>query len=53
MGSRVEFGEMIQFVSEHQLRPIVDSMYALSDIAQAMNRMKLGTHFGHVALQVN
>ncbi|MCU0338873.1 MAG: zinc-binding dehydrogenase [Spirosomaceae bacterium] len=52
MGTEGEFADMVQFVNTHQLRPVVDSSFALSDIEAALRYMDEGTQFGKIVLKI-
>jgi NADPH:quinone reductase-like Zn-dependent oxidoreductase len=50
MGSPEEFNQMIAFVSEHNIVPIIDSTYALADGNAALQHMDSGQQFGKIVL---
>jgi zinc-binding alcohol dehydrogenase/oxidoreductase len=52
MGSIEEFHDMLKFISEHQIAPIVDQVYPLSEYLQAMKRLEEGQQFGKIALTI-
>ena len=43
MGSPSEFGAMLDFVKEHEIKPVVDQVFPLSDTGRACKRLE---HFG-------
>ncbi|MCJ1264732.1 hypothetical protein MMC22_004607 [Lobaria immixta] len=56
MGSRKEFAEMVQFVREHKIRPVVerivegiDNLDGINDLFQDMQR---GKQFGKLVIQI-
>jgi NADPH:quinone reductase-like Zn-dependent oxidoreductase len=51
MGSDEEFRAMVKAVSAAKLRPVVDSVYPLSDAKAAMGRMEKGEQFGKIVLE--
>jgi NADPH:quinone reductase-like Zn-dependent oxidoreductase len=53
MASDAEFAAMIDFVSEHKIVPVVDSVFSLSDIASAMERIARSEQFGKVVLKIS
>jgi zinc-binding alcohol dehydrogenase/oxidoreductase len=53
MGSDRDFGQMIRFVQNHQIIPVVDSVFALKDGNDALARMKSGAQFGKIVLKVS
>jgi zinc-binding alcohol dehydrogenase/oxidoreductase len=50
MGSAEEFQQMLQFVIQHQIRPVVDKVFPLSEAVQAFRRMEEGKQFGKIGL---
>lgn len=52
MGTAAEFGQMLDFVSQHQLHSIVDQVFSLTDGAQAFQRMEAGGQFGKIVLAI-
>ena len=46
MGNDQELKEMVSFVNDHQLKPIVDSVRPFDQMLSAFNDMKAGKHFG-------
>jgi zinc-binding alcohol dehydrogenase/oxidoreductase len=52
MGTQQEFHEMIQFVTEHKIVPVVDSIYPLHEIHSAFEKMHHKEQFGKIVLQV-
>jgi zinc-binding alcohol dehydrogenase/oxidoreductase len=51
MGSPRDFAAMLDFVNQHQLRPVVDSVRPLDDGCLAFQRLSRGEQFGKVVLQ--
>lgn len=52
MGSDQEFADMVAFVNEHQLVPVVDSVFALAEGNEALARMDAGQQFGKIVLRI-
>jgi len=52
VGNDSEFADMINFVSAHQIRPIVDSVFRFTDIQLAFEKLKNKTHFGKIVLKL-
>lgn len=52
MGSNEEFIAMLQIMEKYTLRPIVDTVYPLKEIAQAFQRMEQGEQFGNIAILI-
>ena len=53
MGNDQEFAEMVAFVGDHEIRPVVDSVHALQDHAIAYERMDKGLQFGKIIFDIN
>jgi NADPH:quinone reductase-like Zn-dependent oxidoreductase len=53
MGTRDEFLSMLDFVEGRQLRPVIDSTFALDNINEAIKRMQQGDQFGKIVLQIS
>jgi zinc-binding alcohol dehydrogenase/oxidoreductase len=51
MGTRDEFKAMADFVTEHQIVPVIDEIFPLADAQQAVNKMKSSSQFGKIVLQ--
>ncbi|WP_341280675.1 zinc-binding dehydrogenase [Paenibacillus sp. FSL H8-0537] len=52
MGSREEFAAMLAFMEQHQLRPVIDRVYGLSQIKEAFERMKRGEQYGNIGISM-
>ncbi|MGG3279154.1 zinc-binding dehydrogenase [Paenibacillus solani] len=52
MGSREEFGDMLRFMEEHAIRPLIDRIYPLNETAEAFRRMTAGEQFGNIGLDL-
>ncbi|KOR89516.1 zinc-binding dehydrogenase [Paenibacillus solani] len=52
MGSREEFGDMLRFMEEHAIRPLIDQMYPLDETVEAFRRMRAGEQFGNIGLDL-
>ncbi|MDT9721094.1 zinc-binding dehydrogenase [Paenibacillus sp. ClWae2A] len=50
MGSREEFVQMLQWVEQHDIHPVIDSVYPLQDVEKAFERMEKGEQFGNLAI---
>nr|WP_026976150.1 zinc-binding dehydrogenase [Alicyclobacillus contaminans] len=50
MGSREEFDEMLRFVSEHRIHPVVDAMFPLAEAVSALTRLQDTRNFGKIGL---
>jgi NADPH:quinone reductase-like Zn-dependent oxidoreductase len=50
MGNDQEFAEMLNFISKHQIHPIIDSIRPFNQIIEAFNAMRDGQTFGKVVI---
>ncbi|MEK3923182.1 MULTISPECIES: quinone oxidoreductase family protein [Paenibacillus] len=50
MGSREEFIQMLQWVEQHDIHPVIDGVYPLQDAVKAFERMEKGEQFGNLAI---
>ena len=50
LGSPTDFGQMLQFVEKHQIRPVIDSTWALDDVVAAHEYFESRRHFGKIVL---
>ncbi|MDQ3002795.1 MAG: zinc-binding dehydrogenase [Fibrobacterota bacterium] len=52
MGSPQEFMEMVRFVEEKQIRPVVDGVYPFEQVDEALRRMDNAGQFGKLVLKI-
>lgn len=52
MGSRTDFQEMLDFVSKHQILPIVDRSFPLRETQKAMDYLASGAQQGKVVIMI-
>lgn len=52
MGNDDEFTEMVQFVNQHQIIPVVDSIYPLNQAQTALEKMATGSQLGKIVLKL-
>jgi len=52
VGSRAMFEAMNQFMSEKQIRPIIDRVFPLAEAPAALRYLESGGHFGKVVMSV-
>ncbi len=52
MGTVEEFKKMLDFISEHRIVPVVDSVYKLEDGNQAIEKLGKGGQFGKIVLEI-
>lgn len=53
MGSETEFAAMLDFVNSHKIKPIIDQIYDLEDINEAMDKMDKHLQFGKLVIKVD
>ncbi|MBX2990544.1 MAG: zinc-binding dehydrogenase [Bacteroidetes bacterium] len=51
MGTGEEFAAMLRFVEQHNITPVIDSVFSLADAEKAMQRLAGGKQFGKVVLR--
>ena len=49
-GSREMFEEMVEFIDEHGIVPVVDSTYPVESVREALSHLQHGGHFGKIVL---
>lgn len=52
MGSAEEFREMLGFIEEHEIKPVIDEVFPLSQVVQAFNKLEAGKQFGNIGLTI-
>jgi NADPH:quinone reductase-like Zn-dependent oxidoreductase len=52
VGNRVEFESMLAFAAQHGIRPVVDVVYDLARLQDAMHRAARGDFFGKVGINL-
>jgi zinc-binding alcohol dehydrogenase/oxidoreductase len=52
MGSPGDFAAMLDFVSRHRIKPVIDRVYELAEIESAVRRMDDALQFGKIVLRV-
>jgi len=53
MGTEHEFADMLSFVNRHTIVPVLDEVFPMNDIEEAMKKMDSGRQFGKIVLKVN
>lgn len=43
---------MLHWVEQHDIHPVIDSVYPLQDVAKAFERMENGEQFGNLAIRM-
>ncbi|KMY52990.1 alcohol dehydrogenase [Bacillus sp. FJAT-27231] len=52
MGSAEEYEEMLKFVEMHELKPIIDTVYPLSEFEQAFKRLEEAEQLGKICFSI-
>jgi NADPH:quinone reductase-like Zn-dependent oxidoreductase len=52
VGSRTDFEAMLAFMEKHQLKPVVDKVFAFQDAQRAYDLMDSGKFFGKIVIQL-
>jgi zinc-binding alcohol dehydrogenase/oxidoreductase len=52
MGSDDDFVNMVRFVEQHNVQPVLDKTFALDNAVQAFDRMKEGHQFGKIMVKI-
>jgi zinc-binding alcohol dehydrogenase/oxidoreductase len=52
MGSSEEFNDMVAFISEHSIKPVMDRVYDFKDIKEAFTHLNSSHQFGKVAVRI-
>lgn len=52
MGSPEDFAGMTAFVAKHRIVPVVDRVYPLADVDQALRQMEAASQFGKIVLRI-
>jgi D-arabinose 1-dehydrogenase-like Zn-dependent alcohol dehydrogenase len=52
MGSPKDFETMLTFVNLHKVKPVVDSVFPLEKINDAMDKLRDGTQFGKIVIDI-
>ena len=50
VGSAEHLSTVISFMTEHALRPVIDSTFSFGEAAQAVEHLRSGSHFGKVVI---
>src|SRR3989344_4801231 len=52
MGYKDEFEEILKLVNQGKLKPVIDKIFPLKDVAKAQQRMESRKHFGKIVLEI-
>lgn len=50
VGSRVEFEDMLRFIEQHRIEPVIGSRFAFEQLPDALRQMQAGGHFGKIVV---
>ncbi|GAB4036191.1 zinc-binding dehydrogenase [Spirosoma jeollabukense] len=53
MGTEREFTDMLAFVNEKQIVPIIDEIFSLNQVELAFQKMEAGKQFGKIVLEIS
>lgn len=53
MGSKHDFENMLNFIDQHKLLPVVDKVFDFADANEALDRMKKSEQFGKIVLKIS
>jgi D-arabinose 1-dehydrogenase-like Zn-dependent alcohol dehydrogenase len=52
MGSRSHFEAMLLAMKQSRMRPLIDSTYAVNDVAAAYAHLESGRHMGKIVISL-
>lgn len=52
MGNREELRDLLKLIEEKDIHPVVDSVYPLEDIREAMDKLENSAQFGKIAIRI-
>lgn len=52
VGSRADFAAMLRAIEQHQIKPVVDRVFPLAELGQALAWLKSGQHVGKVCIEI-
>ncbi len=52
LGNLAELRDLVRFCAQHNLRPVMDKIYALGEAHAALDRLASGEQFGKVAVRI-
>ncbi len=53
MGSPADFEAMLAWVTQHRIRPVVDSVFSLDEVEKAFDRIAGKAHMGKIVLSIS
>jgi alcohol dehydrogenase len=52
VGSRAAFAEMLRAIERHQIKPVIDRVFPLAQLGEALAWLKSGQHAGKVCVEI-
>mgnify|MGYP001614591955 FL=1 len=52
MGTKADFENVVELFANGKLKPVVDKVFALKNVAEAQTRMAEGKHLGKIVLEI-
>ena len=52
VGSRAQFAEMLRTIEHHNIKPIIDRVFPLTELGKALAWLKSGKHVGKVCVEI-
>ena len=53
VGSRQMFEDMNRMFEQNRIKPVVDKVFAFSEVKEALNYMSSGSHFGKIVIRIS
>ena len=53
LGNRRQFADMLRAIAQHSIKPVVDRVFPLEQLAEALTYMQGGKHVGKVCIEIN
>lgn len=53
VGSRAQLAQLAEFVSQHRIEPVIDSVFPFSETKQAYQHLASGEHIGKIVIRLN
>jgi D-arabinose 1-dehydrogenase-like Zn-dependent alcohol dehydrogenase len=53
MGNDLEFVDMVKFIEEHNIKPVIDAVFDLDQVYEAFRRFTSPDHRGKIVVKIN
>jgi zinc-binding alcohol dehydrogenase/oxidoreductase len=53
MGNDDDFGDMLNFVNDNKIKPMIDQVFELDESVKAFDRMKEGKQMGKIVIRIS